>query len=110
MSAYRAAETSFANVAEHLPRMARERPHALAIVMPGPRAAAGRKRTYVHTTFAQLDERSDAMAAGLREIGIGRGTRTVLMVRPSLPFFALTFALFKVGAVPVMVDPAPTGV
>jgi acyl-coenzyme A synthetase/AMP-(fatty) acid ligase len=27
------------------------------------------------------------------------------MVRPSLEFFALTFALFKVGAVPVMVDP-----
>lgn len=105
MSAYRAAEISFANVAEHLPRMARERPHALAIVVPGPRAAAGEKRRYVHTTFAQLDERSDAMAAGLREIGIVRGTRTVLMVRPSLPFFALTFALFKIGAVPVMVDP-----
>jgi acyl-CoA synthetase (AMP-forming)/AMP-acid ligase II len=104
MNVYRspAEQDDFANVAEHLPRMARERPHALAIVMP---TRAGGKRRYVNTTFAQLEERSNAMAAGLREIGIVKGTRTVLMVRPSLPFFALTFALFKVGAVPVMVDP-----
>ena len=27
------------------------------------------------------------------------------MVNPSLEFFALTFALFKLGAVPVLVDP-----
>jgi len=27
------------------------------------------------------------------------------MVRPSIDFFALTFALFKVGAVPVLIDP-----
>ena len=31
--------------------------------------------------------------------------RTVLMVTPSLEFFALTFALFKVGAVIVLIDP-----
>jgi acyl-CoA synthetase (AMP-forming)/AMP-acid ligase II len=31
--------------------------------------------------------------------------RAVLMVTPGVDFFALTFALFKVGAVPVMVDP-----
>ena len=100
---YRSVET-FANVAEHLPRMAFERPHALAIVMPGKRVA-GQKRSYMNVTFAQLQERSNAMAEGLRQIGIVKGTRTVLMVRPSLPFFALTFALFKIGAVPVMVDP-----
>jgi acyl-CoA synthetase (AMP-forming)/AMP-acid ligase II len=31
--------------------------------------------------------------------------RTVLMVRPSPEFFLLMFALFKLGAVPVLVDP-----
>src|SRR5689334_14616888 len=31
--------------------------------------------------------------------------RTVLMVPPSLKFFALTFALFKLGAVLVLIDP-----
>ena len=39
------------------------------------------------------------------DIGIGPGVRTVLMVKPSLDFFTLTFAMLKAGAVPVMVDP-----
>ncbi len=56
-------------------------------------------------TYAQLDARSDAIAAGLGKHGIGRGTRTVVMVRPSPEFFLLMFALFKAGAVPVLVDP-----
>src|SRR5262249_21357055 len=37
--------------------------------------------------------------------GVRRGTRTVLMVKPSLEFFAMTFALFKAGAVVVLIDP-----
>jgi acyl-CoA synthetase (AMP-forming)/AMP-acid ligase II len=36
---------------------------------------------------------------------MGRGVRTVLMVKPSLEFFALTFGLFKAGAIPVLIDP-----
>ncbi len=48
---------------------------------------------------------SDTIAAGLESIGIGRGMRTALMVPPSPDFFALTFALFKLGAVPVFIDP-----
>src|SRR5699024_6660988 len=37
--------------------------------------------------------------------GIVRGHRTVVMVRPTPEFFLLMFALFKAGAVPVLVDP-----
>ena len=59
----------------------------------------------VTLTYAELDRRSDAMAAGLAAHGIGRGCRTVVMVRPSPEFFLLMFALFKAGAVPVLVDP-----
>src|SRR3546814_12867779 len=33
------------------------------------------------------------------------GTRTVVMVRPTPEFFLVMFALFKAGAVPVLVDP-----
>jgi acyl-CoA synthetase (AMP-forming)/AMP-acid ligase II len=56
-------------------------------------------------TFAELDRQSDALARGLEHIGIGEGVRTVLMVPPNLAFFPLVFALFKVGAVIVMIDP-----
>ncbi|MCK4691698.1 MAG: AMP-binding protein, partial [Desulfuromonadales bacterium] len=48
---------------------------------------------------------SNRIAHGLESIGICRGVRTALMVKPGLEFFALTFALFKVGAVPVLIDP-----
>ena len=92
------------NIAAHLPAMARHQPHRQAVVFPQGRDAAGRV-SYTHLTFRQLDEASDRIAAGLTAYGITRGMRTVLMVTPSLDFFALTFALFKMGAVPVMVDP-----
>jgi len=92
------------NIASHLPRMARLAPHRRAVVAPAGRDAQGRV-TWAHLTFGQLDARSDALARGLSRAGVARGTRTVLLVKPSLDFFALTFALFKLGAVIVMIDP-----
>ena len=86
------------------PRWRASRPYAPAVVCPAGRDRAGRPR-YTHWTFRQLDRTSDVMARGLERSGIGRGTRTVVMVPPSLEFFAVTFALFKIGAVPVLIDP-----
>lgn len=92
------------NIAATLPAMAAQQPHALAIVVPHGRDRHG-KRAYTHLTFAQLDAWSDRIARGLLAQGLRRGERSVLMVKPSLEFFALTFALFKAGIVPVLVDP-----
>lgn len=88
------------NIAAALPRLARERPEQVAMRCPGRNG-----RYEVALTYAQLDARSDAIAAGLAKRGISRGTRTVVMVRPTPEFFLLMFALFKAGAVPVLVDP-----
>jgi acyl-CoA synthetase (AMP-forming)/AMP-acid ligase II len=88
------------NIAAALPRLARERPEQVAMRCPG--RGGGYQ---VAITYAQLDARSDAIAAGLARRGIVRGTRTVVMVRPTPEFFLLMFALFKAGAVPVLVDP-----
>ncbi len=92
------------NIASALPALARERPHALAIVEPHGDFRAGRV-PYRHLTFRELDAESDRLARGLEKIGIGRGVRAALMVPPRLEFYALTFALFKVGAVVVLIDP-----
>ena len=92
------------NIAAHLPAMAASRPDALAIVQPRGRDRQGRLR-HRHYTFRELDAETDRIAAGLERIGIGRGMRTVLMTPPSLDFYALTFALFKAGAVVVLIDP-----
>ena len=92
------------NIARYLPRIAAEQPDALAVAV---QQAAGRdgKHAYKTYTAEQLEAESNRVARGLRRVGIGDGVRAVLMVTPSLEFFALTFALFKAGAIPVMVDP-----
>ena len=92
--------TESCNIAAALPRLARERPDQVAMRCPGRNG-----RYDVALTYAQLDARSDAIAAGLAKRGIVRGTRCVAMVRPTPEFFLLMFALFKSGAVPVLVDP-----
>ncbi|KRA16841.1 olefin beta-lactone synthetase [Lysobacter sp. Root604] len=93
------------NIAASLPRRAAEAPERVAMRCPGTRDANGLPRYDQVLTYAELDARSDAIAAGLAKRGIVRGTRTVIMVRPSPEFFLLMFALFKAGAVPVLVDP-----
>lgn len=84
------------NIAAHLPRMADHQPDTPAIIFPSGN---------IQLSFRELDELSDRIAHGLTDIGISRGVRTVLMVPPGPELFALTFALFKVAAVPVLVDP-----
>ncbi len=84
------------NIAAHLPQMALRQPDTPAIIFPR------KGRTL---SFRELNALSDRIAHSLVSCNIGRGVRTVLMVTPSPEFFALTFALFKVGATPVLVDP-----
>ncbi|MGO4259824.1 olefin beta-lactone synthetase [Lysobacter sp. TAB13] len=93
------------NIAAILPTLAAQSPERVAMRCPGTRRADGMASYDVVLTYAQLDARSDAIAAGLAKRGIVRGTRTAVMVRPSPEFFLLMFALFKAGAVPVLIDP-----
>ncbi|SBV37735.1 Peptide synthase [uncultured Stenotrophomonas sp.] len=93
------------NIAARLPGLARERPDQIAIRCPGKPGPGGMAAYDVTLDYRTLNARSDAIAAGLVAHGIGRGARTVVMVRPGPEFFLLMFALFKSGAVPVLVDP-----
>lgn len=92
------------NIADHLPRQARERPHQKAVIVPAGRDAATR-RLYAHLTYAQLDAECDRYAHGLSAAGLAPGDKVLLMVRPSIEFVALAFALFKMGTLPVLIDP-----
>nr|MDD2309087.1 fatty acid CoA ligase family protein [Desulfuromonadaceae bacterium] len=88
--------TNIVNISRPLTEMARLQPDTPAIIFPQ------EKRSL---TFRELDQESDRIAGGLGRIGIGRGTRVALLVPPSPELFALTFALFKAGSVPVFIDP-----
>lgn len=84
------------NIATPLAELALSQPDTPAIIFPQ------ENRTL---TYKQLDTESNRLAAGLASAGIGRGVRTALLVPPSPELFAITFALFKAGAVPVFIDP-----
>src|SRR5690606_20043290 len=56
-------------------------------------------------SFAELAREQDAWAARFRAAGMEPGSRVLLMVRPGLPLIAICFALFKIGATPIVIDP-----
>ena len=84
--------------------MAAAQPGATALKVPRGRTPSG-EIDYLTLSFQELLAEADAWCLRLREKGIGRGDRTLVMVKPGLPLIALVFALFKTGAVPVVIDP-----
>jgi olefin beta-lactone synthetase len=56
-------------------------------------------------SFADLQKYSDGLAVYLSEKGVKVGSRVMLMVSPSADFICLTFALFKIGAPVILIDP-----
>lgn len=84
------------NVADRLRQSAQQRPDASAIV-----EAWGSQRSI---TFAELDRDADLLARGLIEIGVEPQLRMALLVKPSIEFVTLVFALLRSGATMVLVD------
>jgi len=92
------------NVARFLAVAASERPEQLAARAPAGRDARGAIR-YRDLSFGGLSSDVAAFAAAWRARGIGRGTRTLLLARPGLGLIRTVFALFSIGAPPVVIDP-----
>ncbi|NVE00062.1 (2,3-dihydroxybenzoyl)adenylate synthase [Massilia sp. BJB1822] len=57
-------------------------------------------------SYQQLQRRAASLAAGLHSIGIGPQQRVVVQLPNGVEFVALCFALFRLGAIPVMALPA----
>lgn len=93
-----------ANIARHLPLMAARQPDHPAVKVPRGRTADGRI-DYLTLSFRELDAEVNAWVARLEAKGVRRGDRVLVMVRQGLPLIAAAFALFKLGAVPVIIDP-----
>jgi len=91
------------NVAAALSRQADQQPNATAIHYPV--GGSFKRVKYTSCSYLELNELSDCYARGLHEYGIEAGTRTALMLTPGLDFFAMFFAMFKAGVVPVLIDP-----
>jgi long-chain acyl-CoA synthetase len=82
---------------DYLDTHARERPAADALIFKGR-----------HITWRELDALSDACAAAFASLGIRRGDRVALLL-PNCPQFAIAqFAIWKLGAVVVALNPIYT--
>lgn len=95
---------SSANIAQHLPAMAERQAAAPALKVPRGRRPDG-SIDYLVLSFRDLDAEVDRWCARIAAAGVQRGDRTLVMVRQGLPLIASVFALFKLGAVPVVIDP-----
>lgn len=95
---------NFWNVADYVSAMAAAQPETPAVI-----AIQGRKRNgalaWRAWSYRQLADETESLARGLLAMGFQPGLRTALMVKPCPELFALTFALFRIGAVPIFIDP-----
>lgn len=92
------------NIGSLVTEAARKAPSKAAVFVP---VKDGPDGSIIHRgwTFGELDAECDRLAHGLKSLDVCDGARTLLMVTPGFEFIALAFALFKTGAVPVMIDP-----
>lgn len=96
--------TVSANVARFLAAQAAERPDVAALLAPRGRERDGSIR-YERLSFAELHAQSEQVAYAMKRAGLRRGMRVLLMVKPGSDLIRCCFALFKTGAVPVVIDP-----
>jgi acyl-coenzyme A synthetase/AMP-(fatty) acid ligase len=59
----------------------------------------------VRISYKELVTEVDRYSFGLESAGIKYGSLTILMVPAGAEFFIYTFALLRIGAIPVMIDP-----
>ena len=84
------------NIAARLEHWADQKPESVALI----EMRSGRQRT-----FKELEQESSRLASGLVQFGMKSGERVLLMVPYGIDFVTLTFAMFKAGLIPVLIDP-----
>ena len=82
------------NFAFHLQRRAVQFPDGTAYIFPSGRIS-----------YRDLERESSILARGLSLAGLKKAVRVAFLVPPSREFFILGFALLKLGAIPILIDP-----
>lgn len=90
------------NISTLISESAKKHPEKKSVVFS---RSVGDSYEYPFYTFSQFETRSNQFAHAFLNHGIRRGDRVLLFVKPCLDFSVLTFALFKMGALPVLIDP-----
>ena len=84
------------NIAFSLERVAQNHPNQTAVT---------ESHTGTSISFQELDDESSRIASGLNQYGFKKGDRVLLFIPFSIKFISVAFALFKAGAIPILIDP-----
>jgi acyl-CoA synthetase (AMP-forming)/AMP-acid ligase II len=87
------------NVATLLEDQARRAPERVALITP-------HGGSWARRSYRDLASEVERDARALARAGLRRGDRVCTFVPPGPDFVAVLFALFRIGAVPVLIDPA----
>jgi acyl-CoA synthetase (AMP-forming)/AMP-acid ligase II len=93
------------NITSQLREHAKQKPQQRAVVFPKKQFFRS-GYDYQSLSYGELEKRANKYASALNKLGLKKGTKTLLFVKPSLEFAVLAVALFRAGAVPVLIDPA----
>jgi acyl-CoA synthetase (AMP-forming)/AMP-acid ligase II len=72
----------------------------------GDRTAVISRHQQDRLTYHQLDLNSNVLARGLQSLGVKKGDRVCVQLGNNLEFATITYALFKLGAILVPLNPA----
>lgn len=93
-----------ANFAATLTDRARAHAGATALIEPAGRGPGGRSR-WRSISYGDLDTLATRYARGFTRVGVRRGDRVLYLLRPSIRGYAAFYALLRLGAVPILLDP-----
>lgn len=88
-----------ASVATYLCDCAKKNPDLPALV------SGAKIPTFATLTFSALEQKVQQAAGELSQAGIGKGQKALLFVNPGPNLIIWAFALFRIGSIPVVIDP-----
>ena len=93
------------NVFSLLEAQAREQLDTPALIQAERQNSQGQFH-YREQSFADLLTDIEHLSAGFAATGIGQGSKVLILVKPDITLVTVTYALFRLGAIPVIIDPA----
>ena len=91
------------NIVEALHEVAQKQPDAVGLKVT--RTSEDSTSAVTEKTFGEMDHETDAWATYFFEKGFSRGKTVLLLVPPGEDLLIATFALLRLGAIPIVIDP-----
>lgn len=81
------------NLSDYISNIAEQYPEKNAILYPK------------KISFMDFQKEIDLLVHGFNRIGIKKGSKALLLVKPGEQMFKIVFAIIRIGAIPVLIDP-----